>query len=124
MHWESEGGIDYEMTEGEKAEVGTTIVLYLNEDSTEFSNEYCAREVIEKYCAFMPVSIFLENETAEPQYDTIEKDELTEKDTVVETVIEPAKTEEKEEEGGRYQGNRGDRAVQRKYKICHVLYVK
>ena len=100
VYWESEGGIDYEMTEGEKAEVGTTIVLYLNEDSTEFSNEYRAREVIEKYCAFMPVSIFLENETAEPQYDTIEKDELTEKDTVVETVIEPAKTEEKEKEDG------------------------
>ena len=100
VHWESEGGIDYEMTEGEKAEVGTTIVLYLNEDSTEFSNEYRAREVIEKYCAFMPVSIFLENETAEPQYDTIEKDELTEKDTVVETVIEPAKTAEKEKEDG------------------------
>lgn len=100
VHWESEGGIDYEMTEGEKAEVGTTIVLYLNEDSTEFSNEYRAREVIEKYCAFMPVSIFLENETAEPQYDTIEKDELTDKDTVVETVIEPAKTEEKEKEDG------------------------
>ena len=100
VHWESEGGIDYEMTEGEKAEVGTTIVLYLNEDSTEFSNEYRAREVIEKYCAFMPVSIFLENETAEPQYDTIEKDELTDKDTIVETVIEPAKTEEKENEDG------------------------
>lgn len=100
VHWESEGGIDYEMTEGGKAEVGTTIVLYLNEDSTEFSNEYRAREVIEKYCAFMPVSIFLENETAEPQYDTIEKDELTDKDTVVETVIEPAKTEEKENEDG------------------------
>ena len=43
VHWESEGGIDYEMTEGEKAEVGTTIVLYLNEDSTEFSNEYRAK---------------------------------------------------------------------------------
>ena len=113
MHWESEGGIDYEMTEGEKAEVGTTIVLYLNEDSTEFSNEYRAREVIEKYCAFMPVSIFLENETAEPQYDTIEKDELTEKDTVVETVIEPAKTEEKEKEDGTKETVES-RAVQRK----------
>ena len=100
IHWESEGGINFEMTEGEKTEVGTTIVLYLNEDSTEFSNEYRAREVIEKYCAFMPVSIFLENETAEPQYDTIEKDELTDKDKVIETVIEPAKTEEKENEDG------------------------
>ena len=100
VHWESEGGIDFEMEEGDKAEVGTTITLYLNEDSTEFCNEYRAREVIEKYCAFMPVDIFLDNETAEPQYETIEKDELTDKDTVVETVIEPAKTEEKEKEDG------------------------
>ena len=100
VHWESEGGIDFEMEEGDKAEVGTTITLYLNEDSTEFCNEYRAREVIEKYCAFMPVDIFLDNETAEPQYETIEKDELTDKDTVVETVIEPARTEEKEKEDG------------------------
>ena len=90
VHWESEGGIDFEMEEGDKAEVGTTITLYLNEDSTEFCNEYRAREVIEKYCAFMPVDIFLDNETAE----------LTDKDTVVETVIEPARTEEKEKEDG------------------------
>ena len=100
VHWESEGGINFEMTEGDKAEVGTSIKLYLNEESTEFANEYRAREVIEKYCAFMPVNIFLKNETAEPEYETIEKEELTDKDTVVETVIEPAKTEEKEKEDG------------------------
>ena len=100
VHWESEGGINFEMTEGDKAEVGTSIKLYLNEESTEFANEYRAREVIEKYCAFMPVNIFLKNETAEPEYETIEKDELTDKDTVVEAVIEPAKTEEKEKEDG------------------------
>ena len=100
VHWESEGGINFEMTEGDKAEVGTSIKLYLNEESTEFANEYRAREVIEKYCAFMPVNIFLKNETAEPEYETIEKDELTDKDTVVDTVIEPAKTEEKEKEDG------------------------
>ena len=88
------------MAEGDKKEVGTSIKLYLNEESTEFANEYRAREVIEKYCAFMPVNIFLKNETAEPEYETIEKDELTHKDTVVETVIEPAKTEEKEKEDG------------------------
>ena len=100
VHWESEGGINFEMTEGDKAEVGTSIKLYLYEESTEFANEYRAREVIEKYCAFMPVNIFLKNETAEPEYETIEKEELTDKDTVVETVIEPAKTEEKEKEDG------------------------
>ena len=100
VHWESEGGINFEMAEGDKKEVGSSIKLYLNEESTEFANEYRAREVIEKYCAFMPVNIFLKNETAEPEYETIEKDELTDKDTVVETVIEPAKTEEKEKEDG------------------------
>lgn len=73
VHWESEGGINFEMAEGDKKEVGTSIKLYLNEESTEFANEYRAREVIEKYCAFMPVNIFLKNETAEPEYETIEK---------------------------------------------------
>ncbi|MEG0688425.1 MAG: molecular chaperone HtpG [Hungatella sp.] len=100
VHWESEGGTEFEMGEGEKTDFGTTITLYLNEDSVEFANEYRGREVIEKYCAFMPTPIFLENETAEPQYETIEKDELTEKDTVIETVVEEAKTEEKEGENG------------------------
>ena len=100
VHWESEGGINFEMAEGDKEQVGTTITLYLNEDSHEFCNEYRAREVLDKYCTFMPVPIFLDNETAEPQYETIEKDELTDKDTIVETVVEPAKTEEKENEDG------------------------
>ena len=100
VHWESEGGLTFEMKDGEKAEQGTTITLYLNEDSYEFSNEYRAREVLEKYCSFMPVPIFLNNEKAEPQYETIEKDELTDKDTIIETIVEPAKTEEKENENG------------------------
>ena len=100
VHWESEGGTEFEMGEGEKSEQGTTITLYLNEDSVEFSNEYRAREVIEKYCGFMPVPIFLNNAASEPQYETIEKDELTEKDTIVETIVEEAKTEEKENENG------------------------
>ena len=100
VHWESEGGSEYEMTDGDKDTVGTTITLYLNDDSTEFSNLYRAREVIEKYCAFMPVEIYLNDETAEPEYETIEKDELTEKDTIVETIVEEAKTEEKENEDG------------------------
>jgi len=100
VHWESEGGTEFEMTDGDKTETGTTITLYLNEDSTEFCNEYRAREVLEKYCAFMPVEIYVSDETAEPQYETIEKDELTEKDTVIETILEEAKTEEKENEDG------------------------
>ena len=100
VHWESEGGTEFEMTDGDKETIGTTITLYLNDDSTEFSNEFRAREVLEKYCAFMPVEIFLHDETAAPQYETIEKTELTEKDKIVETIVEEAKTEEKEKEDG------------------------
>ena len=100
VHWESDGGTEFEMKDGDRTEIGTSITLYLNEDSTEFANEYRAREVIDKYCSFMPVPIFLKNETAEPEYETIEKDELTDKDTIVETIVEEAKTEEKENENG------------------------
>lgn len=100
VHWESEGGTSFEMTDSDKDTIGTKITLYLNEDSTEFSNEYRAREVIEKYCSFMPVPIFMDNAADGPQYETIEKDELTDKDTIVETIVEEAKTEEKENEDG------------------------
>ena len=100
VHWDCDGGTTYEMNDSDKNTVGTEIILYLNEDSVEFCNEYRAREVIEKYCSFMPISIFLENETAEPQYETIPEEEVTEKDTVIETVVEPEETEEKENEDG------------------------
>ena len=116
VHWESEGGLTFEMKDGEKAEQGTTITLYLNEDSYEFSNEYRAREVLEKYCSFMPVPIYLNNEKAEPQYETIEKDELTDKDTIIETIVEPAKTEEKENENGEKETVETEPAKE-KYKI-------
>ena len=72
VHWESEGGTEFAMDKGDKEGNGTKIVLYLNEDSTEFCNEYRAREVIQKYCSFMPVEIYLKNATAEPEYETIE----------------------------------------------------
>ena len=116
VHWESEGGLTFEMKDGEKAEQGTTITLYLNEDSYEFSNEYRAREVLEKYCSFMPVPIYLNNEKAEPQYETIEKDELTDKDSIIETIVEPAKTEEKENEKGEKETVETEPAKE-KYKI-------
>ncbi len=100
VHWESDGGTEYAMDEGSRETAGTLITLYLNEDSAEFCNEYRAREVIEKYCAFMPVPIYLKNAKAEPEYETVTKDELTDKDTVIETIVEEAKTEEKEKEDG------------------------
>ena len=66
VHWESEGGIEFEMTEGDKAEVGTKITLYLSDDCHEFGNEYRIRSILEKYCAFMPTEIFLTNLDAAP----------------------------------------------------------
>lgn len=100
VHWESEGGTEFAMELGTKAENGTTITLYINEESVEFVNEYRCREVINKYCSFMPIEIYVNKANAEPEYETIEKDELTEKDTIVETILEEAKTEEKENENG------------------------
>ncbi|MCI8566357.1 MAG: molecular chaperone HtpG [Lachnospiraceae bacterium] len=100
VHWESEGGNEFTMDDGSKEGVGTCITLYLNEDSVEFSNEYRVREVLEKYCSFMPTEIYLDKENAEPQYDTIDADDVREDDTVIERFTEEAKTEEKENEDG------------------------
>jgi molecular chaperone HtpG len=100
VHWYCDGGTEYDLTTGTRTEVGTEITLHLNEDSLEFANEYRAREVLSKYCSFMPVEIFLENATAEEQYETIPEDELTEDDTVIEHIHEDAKMEEKEKEDG------------------------
>ncbi len=100
VHWECDGGTEFDMKDGDKAEVGTTITLFFNEDCLEFANEYRAREVIEKYCSFMPTPIFLEKANAETEYETIPADEVTEKDTVVENIVEEAKYEEKENEDG------------------------
>lgn len=100
VHWECDGGTEYTIEEGDKAEVGTKITLFLSEETVEFANEYRAREIIEKYCSFMPVQIFLSRTNAEPEYETILPEEKTEKDTVIETIVEEAVTEEKENENG------------------------
>ena len=100
VRWVSNGGTEYEMTEGDKQTVGSEITLYLNDDCLEFANEYRVREVIQKYCSFMPVEIFLSKANAEPEYETIDEEDLKEDDEVVEHIHEDAKTEEKENENG------------------------
>ena len=100
VHWSCDGGTEFDMADGTKEGVGTEITLFLNEDSVEFSNEYRAREVIEKYCSFMPTPIFLEKTNAETEYETIDAADKLDTDTVVETIHEEAKTEEKENENG------------------------
>lgn len=100
VHWACDGGTEFDMTDGTKEGVGTEITLYLNEDCLEFANEYRAREVIEKYCSFMPTPIFLSKANAETEYETIDAADKLDTDTVVEEIHEEAKTEEKEKENG------------------------
>ena len=97
VHWASQGGTEYEMQEGNKTTVGSEITLFLNEDSLEFANEYRAREVLEKYCSFMPVEIFLSKANAEPEYETIDEDDLLDTDEVVEHIEEEKKEGEEGE---------------------------
>ena len=98
VHWESDGGLTFSMDSSDKDSVGTEIILHLNEDSYEFANEYRVREVLDKYCSFMPVEIFLTKAGAEPEYETIPMAEVTEKDTVVEEITEEPKEGEEDKE--------------------------
>lgn len=100
VHWECDGGTEFEMGDGDKAEVGTKITLFLNEDCLEFANEYRAREVIEKYCSFMPTEIYLSKKDAPEEYETIDVADKRDTDTVIEEIHTDAKMEEKEKEDG------------------------
>ena len=85
VHWECDGGTEFSMEEGDRKEVGTTITLFLNEDCLEFCNEYKAREVIKKYCSFMPTEIYLsKKDTQETQI--IKEDEKRDDDVVLEEI--------------------------------------
>ena len=88
VHWECDGGTEFSMTDGNRTEVGTEITLFLNEDCLEFCNEYKAREVIRKYCSFMPYEIYLEKANAPEEFETIDPEDKREDDVVVETVEE------------------------------------
>ena len=94
VHWECDGGTEFDMTDGIKEEVGTTITLFLNEDCLEYANEYRAREVLEKYCSFMPTPIYLSKANAPEEYEEIDPADKLDTDTVIETIHEDAKTDE------------------------------
>ena len=97
VHWSCDGGTEFDMKDGSKTTVGTEITLFLNEDCLEFANEYRVREVLDKYCSFMPVEIFLTKANAEPEYETIPSEEVTEEDTVIEEIVEEPKEDDKKE---------------------------
>ena len=120
VHWASQGGTEYEMQEGNKTTVGSEITLFLNEDSLEFANEYRAREVLEKYCSFMPVEIFLSKANAEPEYETIDEDDLLDTDEVVEHI------EEEKKEGEEGEPKKKVKIVKRPVSISdiHLLWGK
>ncbi len=93
VHWECDGGTEFDMEEGTRSEVGTEITLFLNEDCLEFCNEYKAREVIKKYCSFMPIEIYLSKANTTDTQTITEAEKL---DTDV--VIEEIKKEKEEDE--------------------------
>ena len=100
VHWECDGGTEFAMGDGDKTDVGTKITLFLNEDCLEFANEYRAREVIEKYCSFMPTEIYLSKKDAPEEYETIAVADKRDTDTVIEEIHTDAKMEEQEKEDG------------------------
>lgn len=97
VHWECDGGTEFEMEDGTWNQVGTQITLFLNEDCLQFCNEYKASEVIQKYCSFMPVEIFLSRENT-PEIQTIDENEKLDTDEVLETIQPEKKEDDKEEE--------------------------
>lgn len=94
VHWESEGGTEFTMEDGDREVRGTEITLYLNEDSTEFANEYRAKEVIQKYCSFMPIEIYFKNANAKPEEEEIEEEDITEDVIEDENVIDASVDED------------------------------
>ena len=100
VHWECDGGTTYEMTDGTRDTFGTTITLHINEDCLEFCNEYRVRELVRKYCEFMPYPIYLEKANAKPEYEEIDPKDKLETDTVIETVHHEAKTHENTKDDG------------------------
>lgn len=100
VYWECDGESEYSMKQGSRSARGTEITLYLNEDCLEYANYYRAKEVIEKYCSFMPVEIYIINQGGEQEYQTINKEDLREDDVIAETIVDEEKTEERENENG------------------------
>lgn len=100
VYWESNGGTEFEMKDSDKDFRGTKISLYLNEDSYEFANEYRVKEILEKYCSFMPVEIYFIDEDKIDETETVQASDLLDTDDVVEHIVAEAKTEEKENDKG------------------------
>ena len=126
VHWASQGGTEYEMQDGSKTTVGTEITLFLNEDSLAFANEYRTREVLEKYCSFMPVEIYLSKANAEPEYENIDEEDLLDTDEVVEHIEEAPEKDGEEKDGEKAEPKKKVKIVKRPVPIndTHPLWGK
>ena len=96
VHWSCDDGTDYSMTEGSKSSHGTEITLHLNNDCLKYANEWEMRSIIEKYCSFMPVEIYLEKLPKDSQ--EILASEKLPGDVVLEEIPEKVEKDEKGEE--------------------------
>ena len=127
VHWSCDGGSEFEMEDGTKAEVGTTITLHVSEDCLEFCNTYKAREVIQKYCSFMPTEIYLSKEN-ETDTETIKASELKEGDVVIEEIKpEPKETKEGEDKDTEAKEEEAKLKIQKRPEIQndpHPLWTK
>ena len=94
VHWNCNGGTDFELTDGDKTDIGTVITLHLNDDALKYDNEWAMREIIDKYCSFMPVEIYI---TKLPKdSETIDADKKLDTDVVLEEIPEKV---EKDKDG-------------------------
>ncbi|MEE3400197.1 MAG: ATP-binding protein, partial [Eubacterium sp.] len=100
VHWECDGGTDYDMKDGDRTEFGTSITLFINEDCLEFCNEYRIRELLNKYCSFMPIPIYLSKANREVEYEEIDPKDQLDTDTVIETVHYEEKNHEDTKDDG------------------------
>ncbi len=113
VHWECDGGTEFSMEDGDRAEVGTTITLFLNEDCLEFCNEYKAREVVKKYCSFMPTEIYLSKADTKETQIVKESEKLPDDE-----VIEEIQPEKKDSGEGTADGEKSEQTPEeKKYKI-------
>ena len=122
VHWECDGGTEFSMEDGDKEGVGTTITLFLNEDCLEFCNEYKAREVLKKYCSFMPTEIYLSK--ANPTETQIIKEDEKREDDVVLEVIEPEKKDEKKEDAVNAEAAENTEAAEEKQPEPNKLKIR
>lgn len=100
VHWSCDGGTEYDMTASDREAIGTEITLNLNEDCLEFANEYKIRDILDKYCSFMPIPIYLVDEDKGQLTEDVAEEDVLETDKLIRTFVKDAVTREEKDENG------------------------